>query len=66
MCYTDTLLVRLLSNIYGVIYDKSQFALLALFDVSAALDTVDYAILLIRLSISYGLSGNILDWLESL
>ncbi|PGH37691.1 MAG: hypothetical protein CRN43_19655, partial [Candidatus Nephrothrix sp. EaCA] len=45
---TETLLVRLLSDIYGAI-DKSEVTLLALFDVSAAFDTVDHQILLQRL-----------------
>jgi len=61
---TETLLVRLLSDIYGAI-DKSQVTLLALFDVSAAFDTVDHEILLQRLSVSFGLSGNMLEWLTS-
>jgi len=61
---TETLLIRLLSEIYGAI-DRSQVNLLALFDVSAAFDTVDHDVLLQRLSISFGLSGNILDWLTS-
>ena len=39
--------------------------LLALFDVSAAFYTVDHDISLQHLSISFGLSGNILDWLTS-
>src|SRR6218665_1768349 len=59
---TETLLVRLLSDIYGAI-DKSEVTLLALFDASAAFDTVDHQILLQRLSISFALSGNILGWL---
>ena len=45
--------------------DKSEVTLLALFDVSAAFDTVDHQILQQRLSISFGLSGNILGWLTS-
>jgi len=61
---TETLLVRLLSDIYGAI-DRSQVTLLALFDVSAAFDTVDHGNLLMRLSASFGLSGNLLDWLGS-
>src|SRR6218665_2905215 len=44
---TETLLLRLLSDIYGAI-DRSQLTLLALFDVSAAFDTVDHEILLER------------------
>src|SRR5688572_25129091 len=61
---TETLLVRLLSDIYGAI-DRSQVTLLALLDVSAAFDTVDHDILLQHFSISFGLSGNMLDWLTS-
>src|SRR6218665_3326478 len=38
---TETLLFRLLSDMYGAI-DRSQLTLLALFDVSAAFDTVWY------------------------
>jgi hypothetical protein len=61
---TETLLVRSLSDIYGPI-DRSQVTLLALFDVRAAFDTVDHDILLRRLSTSFGLSGNFLDWFGS-
>ena len=61
---TESLLLRLLSDIYGAI-DKSQVTLSTLFDVSAAFDTVDHDILLQRLSISFGLSGNVLGWLTS-
>ena len=45
---TETLLLRLLSDVYGAI-DRSQLTLLALFDVSAAFDTVDHDILQERL-----------------
>ena len=61
---TETLLLRLLSDVYGAI-DRSQLTLLALFDVSAAFDTVDHDILLERLHISFGLSGTMLLWLRS-
>src|SRR6218665_3845957 len=37
---TETLLLRPLSDIYGAI-DRAELTLLALFDVSAAFDTVD-------------------------
>src|SRR6218665_2696297 len=59
--------LRLLSDIYGAIgaVDRSQITLLALFDVSAAFDTVDHEILLKRLQLSFGLSGNFLTWLAS-
>src|SRR6218665_1752377 len=53
---TETLLLRLLSDVYAAI-DSSQLTLLALFDVSAAFDTVDHEILLKRLNVSFGLSG---------
>ena len=46
-------------------YWKELLTLLALFDVSAAFDTVDHEILLKRLQISFGLSGNFLSWLGS-
>src|SRR6218665_3889559 len=42
-----------------------QLTLLALFDVSAAFDTVDYEILLKRLNVSFGFSGTLLLWLRS-
>src|SRR5688572_24002721 len=45
---TETLLVRLLSDIYGAI-DRSQVILLALFAVSTAFDTVDHDIILRRI-----------------
>src|SRR5678815_2225443 len=61
---TATQLVRLLSDVYGAI-DRSQVILLALFAVSTAFDTVDHDIILRRLSTSFGLSGNFLDWIVS-
>src|SRR6218665_1399029 len=59
---TKTLLVRLLSDIYGAI-DRSEVTLFGL--VRCKCCTVDHQILLQRLSISFGLSGNILGWLTS-
>src|SRR6218665_3088654 len=61
---TETLLLRLLSDIYGAV-DRSQLTLLALFDVSVAFDTVDHEILFKRLQLSVGLSGNFLTWVAS-
>ena len=58
---TEThLLLRRTSDIYGAI-DRAELTLLALFDVSAAFDTVDHInILLKRLNVTFGLSGSFL------
>ena len=61
---TETLLLRLLSEIHSAI-DRGQVTLLALFDVSSAFDAVDHSILLKRLSISFGMTGQPLEWLRS-
>src|SRR6218665_2059584 len=61
---TETLLVHLLSDFHGAV-DCGQITLLALFDVSAAFDSVDHSILLNRLSVSFGLIGKSLEWLRS-
>lgn len=45
--------------------DRGQITLLALFDVSSAFDCVDHPILLQRLSTSFGLVGQPLEWLRS-
>ena len=63
---TETLLLHLLSDIYWAVdMPSSQLTLLAFFDVSAALDTVEHEMLLKRLEISFGLSGNFLSWVSS-
>ena len=46
-------------------YVRGQVTLLALFDVSSAFDSVDHSILLQRLSTSFGLVDQPLDWLTS-
>ena len=61
---TETLLLHLLADIYSAI-DMSQVTLLALYDVSAAFDSVDHEILLQRLSTFFGISALPLDWLTS-
>ena len=45
--------------------DHGLVTLLALFDVSSAFDSVDHSILLERLSTSFGLVGQPLEWLRS-
>ena len=57
---TETLLLRLLSDVLGAV-DHCQLTLLALFDVSAAFDTVDHEILLQRLHLSFGVSDTLLS-----
>ena len=57
---TESALLWVLSDIFSAT-DKGEVSLLALFDVSAAFDTVDHSILLNRLSISYGISGSAFD-----
>src|SRR6218665_2463590 len=61
---TETLLLRLLSDIYGAV-DRSRLPLLALFDLSAAFDTVDHEVLLKHLQLSFVLSGTFIAWLAS-
>src|SRR6218665_3889632 len=61
---TESLLLRLLSDIYGAM-DRSEVTPLALFDVSAAFDSVDHDILLKRLSITFGIRDLPLIWLTS-
>ena len=46
--------------------DRGQVSLLALLDLSAAFDTVDYEILLDRLHQAFGIRGSTLEWIRSL
>ena len=61
---TETALLRVLSDLFSSL-DNERISLLALLDVSAAFDTVDHAILLDRLSISFGITGSAFDWMRS-
>src|SRR6218665_1097680 len=59
---TETLLVRLLSNLHSAM-DAGHVSLL--FDVSYAFNSVDHSILLQRLSTSFVLTEKTLEWLRS-
>ena len=61
---TETAILRVLSDILEAV-DEGDVAILALFDLSAAFDTVDHAISFRRLQRSYGVDGAVLQWFES-
>jgi len=45
--------------------DRGEVTLLGFLDLSAAFDTVDHKILLGRLHVTFGLRGQVLDWIHS-
>ena len=61
---TETAVLKVMSDILRAL-DNGDIALLTLLDLSAAFDTVDHAILLKRLEVSYGLNGHSLGWFVS-
>jgi hypothetical protein len=61
---TETAILKILSDILRAV-DSGDLAILALLDLSAAFDTVDHAILLRRLDVSYGLRGSVHKWFVS-
>ena len=60
----ETALVRVTNDI-RIALDKKQMVLLVLLDLSAAFDTVDHELLLMRMSHRFGISGNVLKWFRS-
>jgi hypothetical protein len=61
---TETAVLKVLDDILTAI-DSGDVVGLALLDLSAAFDTVDPAVLLRRLQISYGVGGAAHDWFRS-
>jgi hypothetical protein len=61
---TETALMKVLSDIYDAV-DSRKVTLLGLLDLSTAFDTVDHDIIQQRLNISFGIDGNVLEWLNS-
>jgi len=61
---TETAVLKVASDIWDAM-DEGKVTLLGLLDLSAAFDTVDHTILLQRLCTSYGISGDVLDWIRS-
>ena len=61
---TETAVLKVMTGILWAL-DTGNLAVLTLLDLSAALDTVDHATLLRRLSVTYGLDGAVLSWFRS-
>ena len=61
---TETALLKVVSDIRSCI-DQDQGVILMLLDLSAAFDTVDYDILVGRLASKLGITGVVLQWLNS-
>src|SRR5208282_438917 len=61
---TETALLHVLDSMYTAIDEKVMTALIAL-DLSAAFDTINHRKLLQRLKSEFGVSGTVLNWLES-
>ena len=60
---TDTALLRVMADVFAA--DDQRVVLLALLELSAAINCVDHDILLMRLQRSVRLSGCVIDWIRS-
>ena len=60
----ETALIRVQNDILQAL-DKKQCVILVLLDLASAFDTVDYSILLSRLSKYVGINGDALSWFSS-
>ena len=61
---TETAVLKVFSDLIDAI-SNGKFALLSLLDLSAAFDTVDHNILMLRLEMSFGFRSMPLEWLCS-
>ena len=61
---TETALVKVTNDILLAL-DKRQCVYLVLLDLSAAFDTIDHQVFLTQLQRDYGMSGEIVEWMET-
>jgi hypothetical protein len=61
---TETALLKVVNDAVMAACDKRATVLLSL-DISAAFDTIDFNILLDRVSTDFGISGRAYSWLSS-
>ena len=61
---TETTLIKVQNDILSAL-DAGSSAILLMLDLSAAFDTIDHDILLLRLCNVYGITDNALDWFRS-
>ena len=61
---TETALLKVVNDILNIA-DQNSICPLAMLDLSAAFDTIDHDILLLRLQNLYGISGTALKWFKS-
>ena len=63
---TETALVKVTNDVNILLaLDKRQCAYLVLLDLSAAFDTTDHQVFLTQLQRDYGMSGGIVEWMET-
>ena len=61
---TETAVLKIISDVYDAA-DTSMVTVLMMLDLSAAFDTVDHQILILRLNRSLGIGRTALSWLKS-